>query len=279
MLLLEWKLAPAEELASEIYRNIEATLGDPRGLVWGSAGSMLPTLYLRDRTSEERWDDLFRRLFDALWAKLEYVADQRCSLWKHDLYGVNERRIGALHGFAANMASMLRGRTLLPRDRQAELLNCVSQTVLATALRDGEYVNWPARIEFAKPFVQYCNGAPGIISALVDIQEASTSPIDELTLRAGELVWLAGPLVKLPVLCHGTPGTGYAFLKLFARTGKQMWLDRARAFAMHAIVQNERALEKHGQRKFSLWTGDVGFAIYLWNCLRATADFPMLDVL
>ena len=29
---------------------------------------------------------------------------------------------------------------------------------------------------------------------------------------------------------------------------------------------------------YSLWTGDLGFAIYLWDCLHATARFPSLDV-
>ena len=47
---------------------------------------------------------------------------------------------------------------------------------------------------------------------------------------------------------------------------------------MHAIDQCDRALEKYGQRKFSLWTGDLGLAIYLWDCIRATAKFPTLDI-
>jgi hypothetical protein len=91
-------------------------------------------------------------------------------------------------------------------------------------------------------------------------------------------VWTAGPLTKLPVLCHGTAGNGYALLKLHERTGDRIWLDRARIFAMQAIAQAERALEAHGQRKFSLWTGDLGLALYLWSCLKGSADFPILDV-
>ena len=33
----------------------------------------------------------------------------------------------------------------------------------------------------------------------------------------------------------------------------------------------------HGQLRHSLWTGDLGLALYLWNCLQAEADFPTLD--
>jgi hypothetical protein len=58
-----------------------------------------------------------------------------------------------------------------------------------------------------------------------------------------------------------------------------MWLERARAFAMHAIAQSEREAAKLGRRRYSLWTGDVGFAVYLWQCLQGGADFPTMDVL
>jgi Lanthionine synthetase C-like protein len=59
------------------------------------------------------------------------------------------------------------------------------------------------------------------------------SRIDDLLIAAGELTWHAGPLVKGGGLCHGTAGNGFAFLKLFRRTKDEIWLDRARRFAMH----------------------------------------------
>jgi hypothetical protein len=83
--------------------------------------------------------------------------------------------------------------------------------------------------------------------------------------------------VKLPSLCHGVPGNGFAFLKLFRRTGEIRWLERARRFAMHAIEQEERFRLQYGQRKYSLWTGHLGLAIYLRSCITATADIPTLD--
>jgi hypothetical protein len=79
-------------------------------------------------------------------------------------------------------------------------------------------------------------------------------------------------------LCHGTAGNGYAFLKLYRRTGDAEWLERARAFAMHAIVQSERDARQYGQRRYSLWTGDLGLAVYLWDCIKAEPRFPTLDV-
>ena len=97
-------------------------------------------------------------------------------------------------------------------------------------------------------------------------------------LAAGETIWAAGPLTKGSNLCHGTGGNGYAFLKLYRRTRDVLWLERARAFAMHGIAQTHEDATRFGQLRYALWTGDPGFAIYLWDCLRGEAQFPTLDV-
>jgi hypothetical protein len=57
-----------------------------------------------------------------------------------------------------------------------------------------------------------------------------------------------------------------------------VWLQRAQAYAMHGIAQSEADAKQYDQLRYSLWTGDPGFAIYLWDCLRGRADFPTLDV-
>ena len=103
-------------------------------------------------------------------------------------------------------------------------------------------------------------------------------PLDALLLKGGEFVWAAGPLVKGSNLCHGTAGNGYAFLKLHRRTRDARWLDRARAFAMTAIAQFQQARDAFGQGRYALWTGDMGLAIYLWDCLTAEPQFPTIDV-
>ena len=97
---------------------------------------------------------------------------------------------------------------------------------------------------------------------------------DELLAAAGELVWKAGPLRKGAGLCHGTAGNGYAFLALHTRTGDGHWLERARAFAMHALEQAERSQPRH-----SLWTGQIGVALYLQACLDGRDGMPVLDIL
>ncbi|MFP8881480.1 MAG: hypothetical protein VCE43_19550 [Myxococcota bacterium] len=46
---------------------------------------------------------------------------------------------------------------------------------------------------------------------------------------------------------------------------------------MHAIGQSERARESFEQRRYTLWTGDGGLAVYLHDCIDpARAAFPAL---
>ena len=56
---------------------------------------------------------------------------------------------------------------------------------------------------------------------------------DQLTaaaVKAGEVVWERGLLLKGLGLCHGIAGNAYAFLTLWRFTRKQLYLDRAKAF-------------------------------------------------
>lgn len=143
------------------------------------------------------------------------------------------------------------------------------------AQRDG-LVNWPPVDQpidevAAQVRVQWCHGAPGMITSLGDLM-----PI-ELAVGGGELTWQAGPLRKGPGLCHGTAGNGFAFLRLHDLTGEDRWLARARCFAMHAIEQVDSERVRVGRGRYSLWTGDVGVAVYLRACLDEAPEFPIMD--
>ena len=76
-------------------------------------------------------------------------------------------------------------------------------------------------------------------------------------------------------LCHGTAGNGYAFLALLERTGDEVWLERAREFAMHAADQVERARAEYGRGRYSLWSGDLGTALYLADCIDGRGKLPL----
>ena len=101
----------------------------------------------------------------------------------------------------------------------------------------------------------------------------------DLAIAGAELTWRAGPLRKGPGLCHGTAGNGFAFLKLYELTGDPSWLERGRRFAMHAIGQVARDKRHYGRGRYTLWTGDIGVAVYLKACLDADPRFPIMDVI
>jgi hypothetical protein len=78
-------------------------------------------------------------------------------------------------------------------------------------------------------------------------------------------------------LCHGTAGNGFAFLALFARTGDERWLKRARAFAIHSIAQADRMRGASGRGRYALFTGDLGAALLTAGCLTFNPAFPGID--
>ena len=47
---------------------------------------------------------------------------------------------------------------------------------------------------------------------------------------------------------------------------------------MHALGQVERTRAEHGHGRFSLWTGDLGTAVYVQACLDADPRVPFYDL-
>jgi DUF1680 family protein len=99
----------------------------------------------------------------------------------------------------------------------------------------------------------------------------------DLAIGAGELVWRAGPLRKGAGLCHGTAGNGFALLRLYELSRDPRWLERARRFAVHAVDQVARQRARYGSGRYTLFTGDIGVALYVQACLDEDPSFPVLD--
>ena len=49
-------------------------------------------------------------------------------------------------------------------------------------------------------------------------------------------------------------------------------------FAVHALGQAERLHATNGSGRYSLWTGDVGTALFAAACLDLDARYPILDI-
>jgi hypothetical protein len=278
-LLVAMRLRPDAETADAIHARASDNTALPvRELMWGLPGSMLACTFMDEMTGgEARWRSLFAAQAVRLLEELE--ESDLGPLWTQDLYGSRKRYLGPVHGFASNMAPLLRGWEWLDERQQARVADAVPRTLAANAVRSELGVQWLPVAGLSAPprLCQHCHGAPGMVTTFADAA-FSTPEFEELLLGGAELIWNAGPLAKGSNLCHGTGGNGYAFLKLYRRTRDARWLERARAFAMAAIAQCREARAMHGRGRYSLWTGDVGLAVYLRDCISGEPQFPTVDV-
>jgi hypothetical protein len=246
------RLAPSQGNLDRLAELIAANERDQRcELMWGSPGTIL--------AGRELGLDVAR--------SIEWLQGQRDAdgLWTQHLYGSSGRCLGPAHGFA--------GCALALGDDAAG----VSETLQPFAVEENGLVNWlpyagMTQLDAHRDGqirMQWCHGAPGIVATLGDVLH------EELAVAGAELTWRAGPLRKGASLCHGTAGNGYAFLTLLARTGEERWLARARVFAMHAARQVELSRSEWGRGRHTLWTGDLGTAVYLADCIDGRGEVPL----
>jgi len=285
VLLLAFRLTGSATYAHRLHASVQRNATHPSNeLLWGVPGTMHAALAMHEWTGEARWADAYRAGVATLDRAFIPDSTLECSLWTQDLYGQRVRYLGPAHGFAGNAQAILRGSHLLGEDAQRAWRERIVTTTLLTAVRAEGRVNWPAFLpEGARPadvlvdprrMLQWCHGAPGMITSLAGVDDRR---LDDVLIEAGELVWDAGALDKGGGLCHGTAGNGYALLKLHERTGETRWRDRARAFAMEAIAQCDADARQYGQRRHSLWTGDVGAALFAAACIDGLAHLPHVE--
>jgi len=266
------RLSPSKENADRLAELIAGNAEDERReVMWGSPGTMLAAAALYELTGETRWLDLWRE--SASWLRAEW--DPQMGLWTQQLYGRSEQFIGPAHGFAGCVLALL-------RDADDEVHRRAAETTARYAVEEDGLANWLPTTSMetlqsnrdGSIRTQWCHGAPGVVASLARFA-TDDDEHGHLLHAGGELTWRAGPLVKGANLCHGTAGNGYAFLALFERTGDELWLERARAFAMHSVSQVARARTELGRGRHTLWTGDPGTALYLADCLAGGGTVPL----
>lgn len=267
--LLAWRLAPDKGLADRLAELVVAPEDDSFELMWGSPGLLLVADAMLDATGEQRWA--------AAWSALaDHVLQHRgeAGFWMHEFGRTSGEYTGPAHGMAGAVSALARRPELVPA---SELLGRTIDALAATVIRDGSHANWPpvANEPLERNGVirtQWCHGAPGIVASMAPL--GGDEQLDEMLLAGGQLTWDAGPLRNSANLCHGTAGNGFAFLRLFARTGDELWLERARRFAVHAAGQVVTARRHYGHGRYTLWTGDLGTAVYLQRCTAGTTEMP-----
>ena len=267
ILLTAWRASPTAQAADDLHARVRANVDNEADeLMWGSPGTMIAAQRMLEWTGEQRWRDAWDEAAEALWSRRNDDG-----LWEKQLYGHRTIGLTPPHGLVGNVQALL---PLLDDERRAELTRDTNAVLARWAVVEDGLANWPTRpgLDLIGPDgeirVQWCAGAPGIVIGAAEYLD------EELLLAGAELTWQAGPpgLAKSACICHGTAGNGYAFLKTFARTGDERWLDRARRFAIHALEQVERL-----PGRYSLWTGGLGVALYAADCLEVRTAYPVIE--
>jgi Lanthionine synthetase C-like protein len=271
-LLVAYRLGPDDGLADDLHALVLANVAnDADEVMWGTPGTLIAARAMLEWTGDERWRAAWEESADVLWARRG-----EDGLWTQHLWGETVPYLGPAHGLVGNVQAL---RPLLDTERRSALERETAAVLERRAVVEGGLANWPPsdREELEGPDgeirLQWCwGGAPGIVAAAADY-------LDEALLLAGaELTWRAGPHGedKGSSICHGTAGNGYALLLAFARTGDELWLERARRFAVHALRQVERLEAERGRGRYSLFTGDLGVALFAADCLEARSAYPVL---
>ncbi len=279
-------LQPDDKLLIKRVKNcMKATLKLPfYEITSGQTGMMHAALALYEKTGHKRWKKLYLKGARSLIKNWKRDTKSGNWLWRSEVFGNKRRYYGACHGLAGNANALLQGTALLPGAQVEEVLDRTLFTLVTSARREDGLTNWTLcdNPNKDKLLVQWCHGAAGIVTAMARSQcitTEQTQQLDELLKQTGELVWQAGPLAKGAGICHGTAGNGYAFLYLYQRWRDPVWLERAWQFAMHAIEQSRKDCQQFGQRRFTLWTGDAGLALFLYHCIfPEKASLPGLDL-
>ena len=267
------RLAPDRRLADDLYSRVrENAANEANEIFWGAPGTMLAAHAMHESTGEPRWAEAWAESAEELWRRRDAQG-----LWTQRLHGSEVRSLGTPHGLVGNTLALLQGN--LSGARRRALCAGTAAVLERTAVRESGLANWPlaeGRSLVARDGevrVQWCAGSPGIVVSTADYLD------EELLLAGAELTWRVGPLGldKGAGICHGTAGNGYAFLKVFQRTGDEVWLERARRFAVHALEQVRRLREARGRGRYSLFTGDVGTALYAGDCLAGIPRYPVLE--
>eukprot|EP00382_Lankesteria_abbotti_P003099 CAMPEP_0113846224 /NCGR_PEP_ID=MMETSP0372-20130328/1191_1 /TAXON_ID=340204 /ORGANISM="Lankesteria abbotti" /LENGTH=322 /DNA_ID=CAMNT_0000815349 /DNA_START=209 /DNA_END=1177 /DNA_ORIENTATION=+ /assembly_acc=CAM_ASM_000359 len=185
--------------------------------------------------------------------------------WHRSVY------LGAAHGYAGilltllyfpnelNEAERLSG---MPTGHALRLIeDCINIVFANYSFTSG---NVQSSVESRNDkLVHWCHGAPGWVLLIAKCCEVfGCKYYKKMLLELGEVVWNRGLLRKGLGLCHGIGGNGLALLTVFRATKDNLWLERAKKFAVFGI-QHIDDLLMIPDRPFSLYEGLAGFTVFL----------------
>ncbi|CAH8528134.1 unnamed protein product [Schistosoma guineensis] len=194
----------------------------------------------------------------------------------------NECYLGAAHGFAGILTTLLKVYRLFPGSISSHSLN---QLILPTVdwmshlqLSNG---NWSPSLgdsESHDILVHWCHGATGVIPLMLSAYKITgENKYLKCALDGGEAVWTRGLLHKGCGLCHGSAGSGFALLEIYQTTQDPKYLYRAIKFAEWCTDCFKNAT-RVADRPYSLMEGLAGTLYFLVGILDpVNSKFPLLS--
>ena len=180
--------------------------------------------------------------------------------------------LGTAHGLVGNVQAL---RPLLDSGRagvnwSGTRTRCSSaRRSSRTGWRTGPYIERPELASAAGEIrLQWCAGAPGIVVAAADYLD------EELLLAGAELVWqrrAADSARRAPASATAPPVTATRCSPLSNAPA-----TRSGSTGRGASPPTHSARSSGATGRYSLWTGDVGVAIFAADCLEARTRYPLL---
>lgn len=160
--------------------------------------------------------------------------------------------VGAAHGVVGILTQIVLTQPSLAPQVEAEL-----GALLSYQYESG---NWPSSLPPGRDrLVQFCHGAPGVITSLECIKGYFSSgmqgQISSAVAKGRDLVWNRGLLTKEPCLCHGISGNALVL-------GEDKEVEHFLSYSTRSEIKamdEDGMLEDSGDPD-SLWCGEAGRA-------------------
>lgn len=194
----------------------------------------------------------------------------------------NTEYVGAAHGISFILQILLTVPGYIQYNSAAS--KDIKATVDYLVSLQTEEGNWPCCMEELgyreHKLVHWCHGAPGTIYLMAKAYLVyNEQKYLDACIRAGEVVWNKGLLLKGPGICHGIAGNAYVFLLLYRLTGNEKYLYRAKQFADFMNTEAFLADSRVPDNPETLYEGTAGTVCFLADLLVPDkAQFPFQDV-
>ncbi|MCL5116599.1 MAG: protein kinase [Firmicutes bacterium] len=268
-----WQQEDWLALALRLLERGQLRTGSHRDWTHGSAGVLHAAVQLHRHTHDTRLFPIIQKAETDLVTSV--VESPRGVFWTSTLSGQPEHYFGFAHGAAGIGFALHEGANLTGNP----LARALEQKVLHTLLTHQQQHNWPRSLEDPTQELFWCNGAPGILHALIRLSGGAQDVLQKAAEVAQAMRFANGipPLGR----CHGIVSRTSAYHDLYLATGDSRLRDAAidTLWYLQWLRQSEEEIgwrdDDGNSDTASLMTGALGIAYAIFQVHLAIPD-PIL---